>query len=61
MCGKWIMAHICYAFVLPPKLGVTHVNRQKLWCTLARIRKQIGPAIWIHHRTTPHLSRATHR
>jgi hypothetical protein len=22
MCGKWILAHICYAFVLPPEPGV---------------------------------------
>jgi hypothetical protein len=25
MCGKWILAHICYAFVLLLKSGVTHL------------------------------------
>jgi hypothetical protein len=25
MCGKWIMAHICYAFGFAPKTGVIEV------------------------------------
>jgi hypothetical protein len=38
-----------------------HVNRQKLVVPLAWISKRIGPVIQIHRRTTPHLSRTTHR
>jgi hypothetical protein len=45
MCGKWILAHICYAFGFVPRTGCDRTaagTRQGLGSTVAALRLHVG-------------------
>jgi hypothetical protein len=49
MCGKWILAHICYAFGFAPRTGCDTLVR--LWGGYARDKQNFLP-----HKTKNYCS-----